>query len=516
MVIYLTRSTRWYKFSWLVPVLGCVALWAVNDNAKFYFESPKYWALLWITAIMLCSVPFQRENQPYMFHKFSTAFNIIVAELTGCLILGILFAVMLSVKILFGIAFSENFYLRSSFFVHFFFVPLFFLVFQQRQTEKMTLNRWLDILLNFIAIPALMIFTALLYAYVGKILLATDLPKGMVSNIVLPYLIAGLAIYCLRVISAKPRWNGFFRFYPYLAIVPFVLLYLAIERRISDYGWTEHRIYLVAMATALLLCYATLFVQKTRQYRYSAIIVIAAVFSMTYILNPQEIEFNSQIKRFEMLAEKLDLFDENRQIKQIDFDKLTHIDGEKAEQYQALSDITWYLLYGNKEDIKKLEAKYGQNISNLSGFDGKMSEIKIIKDNALNEMLFNLEQEHIDWDISDYKRLIRWESGFVNTEYETTPYQSTRYCLTIEQNGEEESFGCLDLDEVVRTVFKKHGLDVKTKQSYETLKKLNNDFLTIEDKAKEQVVQFDSFHITFHKTEGYIFSYLRSATLLIK
>ncbi|MFQ9122489.1 MAG: hypothetical protein ACLR5N_10155 [Haemophilus parainfluenzae] len=60
----------------------------------------------------------------------------------------------------------------------------------------MTLNRSFDILVNFILVPALMIFTALLYAYVGKIILAGALPKGMVSNIALPYL--AWRFRCLR------------------------------------------------------------------------------------------------------------------------------------------------------------------------------------------------------------------------------------------------------------------------------------------------------------------------------
>ena len=96
-----------------------------------------------------------------------------------------------------------------------------------------------------------MIFTVLLYAYVGKIILAGALPKGMVSNIALPYLVVGLGVYALRSISVKANWDSFFKFFPYLSIVPIVLLWLAIDRRISAYAWTEQRIYLVALASAI-------------------------------------------------------------------------------------------------------------------------------------------------------------------------------------------------------------------------------------------------------------------------
>ena len=75
----------------------------------------------------------------------------------------------------------------------------------------------------------------------------------MLANITLPYLLGGLGVYALRSICAKARWETFFKFYPYLAIVPIVLLWLAIDRRISAYAWTEQRIYLVALDTACLL-----------------------------------------------------------------------------------------------------------------------------------------------------------------------------------------------------------------------------------------------------------------------
>ena len=70
--------------------------------------------------------------------------------------------------------------------------------------------------------------------------------------------------YVLFVLS---RWETFFKYYPYLAIVPIVLLWLAIDRRISAYAWTEQRIYLVALATAITIAYAILIVPKARQYR---------------------------------------------------------------------------------------------------------------------------------------------------------------------------------------------------------------------------------------------------------
>ena len=108
----------------------------------------------------------------------------------------------------------------------------------------------------------------------------------------------------LRSICAKARWETFFKFYPYLAIVPIVLLWLAIDRRISAYAWTEQRIYLVALATAITIAYAILIVPKARQYRLISGVVMVAIFAMTWIVKPQEIAYQSQTVRFEQLLKK--------------------------------------------------------------------------------------------------------------------------------------------------------------------------------------------------------------------
>lgn len=147
------------------------------------------------------------------------------------LVFGLIAAILFTITTLFNIAFSDSFYSHVYMSLGIFTQPLFFLVFQQRQVKsEMTLNRIFDILVNFVLAPALIIFTVLLYAYVVQIIFEGVLPKGMLANISLPYLLGGLGVYALRSICAKASWETFFKFYPYLAIVSIVLLWLAIDR----------------------------------------------------------------------------------------------------------------------------------------------------------------------------------------------------------------------------------------------------------------------------------------------
>ena len=62
--------------------------------------------------------------------------------------------------------------------------------------------------------------------------------------------------------QSRPRWHRFFNIYPYLAIIPLGLLWMAVEVRIATYALTVSRIYLVAMSIALSLAYLILIIPK--------------------------------------------------------------------------------------------------------------------------------------------------------------------------------------------------------------------------------------------------------------
>ena len=99
-----------------------------------------------------------RNNQAFTYRNFTT---LILHHVIHCwlgLVSGLVAAILASISALFNIDFNEWFqkHLYSS--ITAFCLPLFFLVFQQRQENtEMTLNRSAEILVNFILAPALMI-----------------------------------------------------------------------------------------------------------------------------------------------------------------------------------------------------------------------------------------------------------------------------------------------------------------------------------------------------------------------
>ena len=104
-------------------------------------------------------------------------------------------------------------------------------------------------LVKFVLVPLLLVYTTILYAYAAKIALAWELPKGTLGSMVMAYLLIGAITLLLAYPSrdaSGPLVRLFWRYWVWLAALPVLLLFIAVFRRIADYGVTEPR-YLIAL-----------------------------------------------------------------------------------------------------------------------------------------------------------------------------------------------------------------------------------------------------------------------------
>ena len=523
--VYLSRPYFWYRFSWIVPLVALAIIGMTNDSAEFYLTSSKFWGANFIALLVLLGFPFEKNNQGFTYRNFTNLFHLGLATMVWLLVFGLVAAILFTITTLFNVEFSNSFYDHFYTSLGIFTQPLFFLVFQQRQAKsEMTLNRIFEILVNFVLAPALMIFTVLLYAYVVQIIFEGVLPKGMLANITLPYLLGGLGVYALRSICAKARWETFFKYYPYLAIVPIVLLWLAIDRRISAYAWTEQRIYLVALATAITIAYAILIVPKVRQYRLISGVVMVAIFAMTWVVKPQEIAYQSQTVRFEQLLKKLNLSDGSGKIRDdIDFvERLENMPKSELKDWEELDNVSDYLLYrveiksyGEDPFEERKEAfkqKYGKKSEELFTFYIYGDEIRLNdesistpENNFITKVIF--EWESID--VTSYKKWIRVPT------YSFYRLEPRAYMKSDESDDKQEEKPevcfiedhdryCTNMDEHIHKVFKEHQLDPMKKISKAELKSLSQDLLKID--GPSFTVYLGNLEMEFSKEKGYYYS----------
>ena len=529
--VYLSRPYSWYRFSWIVPLVALAIIGMTNDSAAFYLTSPKFWGANFIALLVLLGFPFEKNNQGFTYRNFTNLFHLGLATAVWLLVFGLVAAILFTITTLFNVEFSYSFYSHFYTSLGIFTQPLFFLVFQQRQAKsEMTLNRIFEILVNFVLAPALMIFTVLLYAYVVQIIFEGVLPKGMLANITLPYLLGGLGVYALRSICAKARWETFFKFYPYLAIVPIVLLWLAIDRRISAYAWTEQRIYLVALATAITIAYAILIVPKARQYRLISGVVMVAIFAMTWVVKPQEIAYQSQTARFEQLLKKLNLSDDSGKIRDdVDFvERLENMPKSELKDWKELDSVSDYLLYSIELDSSVEDAyqerrevfqkQYGEKSKELLKVDIYRDEIRI-DGQAISDREITIEFLWESIDVTPYKKWIRVPIYAFNRTERQTYMKSDEKADKHEEKPEvcfveDHDRYCTNMDEHIHKVFKEHQLDPMKKMSKAELKSLSQDLLKID--RPSFTIYLSELDMEFRPESGYYYNRIYTKAIFDK
>jgi len=115
------------------------------------------------------------------------------------------------------------------------------------------------VLSDFVAVPLLAVYAALLHAYGLKIVFTGELPRGQIGWMVLSF---GLAVLALRVIIdpfgpfSRVPTRLFLRWWAPPLVVPWVLLAIAVWQRIAAYDLTPERYALALFAVFLALLLA--------------------------------------------------------------------------------------------------------------------------------------------------------------------------------------------------------------------------------------------------------------------
>jgi hypothetical protein len=109
---------------------------------------------------------------------------------------------------------------------------------------------------QYVLIPLVAIYLVILYAYLAKILIEWNLPKGWVgypvTGVAVTGMLAYLLVYPIRE-QAESAWIATYaKFFNWLLLPLIGLMAVAIGTRIAQYGLTEPR-YIGAVATAWLL-----------------------------------------------------------------------------------------------------------------------------------------------------------------------------------------------------------------------------------------------------------------------
>ncbi|MBL0049446.1 MAG: DUF4153 domain-containing protein [Bacteroidetes bacterium] len=274
------------RMNWNKSTRVGLSLLTLAILALFYFYLPNYFAaqstlrfaLYSIALHLLISVlPFLRKNEINGFWQYNKSIflRICLSVLySGVLFVGLSLAIvaidqLFKVKID-GKAYGYLWVCIASIFNTWFFLSGFPEEVANLESKR-DYPKGLKIFTQYILLPLITVYLIILYSYMAKILVQKQWPDGWVSYLVLCFSIAGilslLLIHPVRE-DEKNKWIPVYSRFFYVAIFPLILLlFFAIKRRISDYGITEPRYFVLLLALWLLFIASYFLFSKSKSIK---------------------------------------------------------------------------------------------------------------------------------------------------------------------------------------------------------------------------------------------------------
>lgn len=361
--------------------------------------------------LLLSFLPFiKKENDHafWQFNKFLLLRILTAIFYSAVLYLGLAIAV-LSVENLFNLKLYNNIYAHLFGIIGIGFNTLFFLTGIPRNIhsveEDTSYPKGLKLFTQYVLIPLVTIYLAILISYELKIVIQQSLPKGLVSILILGYSVTGILAFLL-VYPVKNRadhgWvKTFSKLFFYFMLPLLILLFIAIGTRISNYGITIDRYYLVLLALWLsgITAYFIIKEKPTIQMIPASLFLLAILSSY----GPQSASYiskTSQLTRFENLGDDKD--SNNQKASVISYLTRTH----GLTSLQALTPIE--LTSMQNEILSKNKEHFYQTKTEL--VDSAYSILAIKPTSQLSENYINIELTNEPIDISGFDQLMEFNS----------------------------------------------------------------------------------------------------------
>lgn len=228
-----------------------------------------------------------KENYEYYIIKVFSSFFLTVIY-SAVLYLG-LAAIIFSVENLFEVNIKDEIYFYMFLVVSGIFAPSLFLAKIPKNNYKFLHSDYpkaLKILLLYIVIPLIIVYTAILYAYFVKIIVTTNWPVGLVSHLVLWYSVISVGVIFLifPVLHENKLAKSFTFWFPKVIIPIVIMMFVSMGIRIKAYGITENRYFVLVLGLWVLAI--MLYFTFTKKYKSIIIPISISIVVLNSVFGP--------------------------------------------------------------------------------------------------------------------------------------------------------------------------------------------------------------------------------------
>lgn len=176
--------------------------------------------------------------------------------------------------------------------------------------------RGIKIFSQYVLLPLLVLYLAILYIYAGKIVFLWSWPKGIVSYLIACVAVLGILTLLLIYPYGNLLENSWIRKVSkgyYFVLVPLIaLLFIAIGMRISDYGVTVNR-YIILLLGIWLTIVSAYFISGKENIKFIPVSLAGILILMSFgywgIFSVSE---RSQVKRLKSILEQGNILNDGK------------------------------------------------------------------------------------------------------------------------------------------------------------------------------------------------------------
>lgn len=278
-----------------IAFLLAIAFIFILDPRERPFDYYRFFLLSLSFHLLVSFAAYTHKDHIQGFWQFNK--TLFLRFLASVLYSGVLFiglsAAIAAANYLFNLKIDWHTYTNLGYIIAGIFNTLFFLTGIPLDTKALdndaSYPKSLKVFTQYVLIPLASIYLLILLAYEIKILIQWNLPKGVVSNLILGYAVYGilsiLLVYPIKEQEDNKWIKSYARSFYFLMLPLLVLLFLAMGKRISDYGITEDRYFLLLLGCWLL--FITLYFLFSKKQNIKLIPVSLCVLTLLSVYGPQ-------------------------------------------------------------------------------------------------------------------------------------------------------------------------------------------------------------------------------------
>ncbi len=343
------------KFKYLIYIIAAICLavygyFCLEDLNMVQVTRYVGLIIIFITGFFFTSYIYKDGSfEMYVIKVLGRFFTIV-------LYLGLI-AILFTVDYLLGIEVKYEIYYYTWLIVVGVFAQCFFLGGMPEKEEVIKVEKYpkvFKILMLYIIMPLISIYTIILYIYFAKIIITRQWPEGLVSHLVLWYgvISAGILFLTSPVKENSPWVSKFVKVFPKAILPLIVLMFISMGIRVNAYGITENRYFVLALGIWVfgIMVYYSI-IKKVKNIILPISLAIITFISICGPLSSYSLSKYSQNKRFEKFLIKNNMIENGKIVKAID-------PVSKDDQIELNSILDYFNRKHELKDIKYLPGNF--------------------------------------------------------------------------------------------------------------------------------------------------------------